>query len=691
MNVNEGSSFREVTRARLSMRALGLVFCLPFVGLMYYLVFLAQGSSPRDWSLTLPLVASGVVALLGLYFILEILKGIDRLSGKIESVSDASPESGIMEVSQTLDGLCRLTADLGENSKKLDTLVCQLSTLTEITELAARVPDLNELLGVVLRKAMMATQATKGSVMLRREDRAGLEVVASEGWSPNLTGPIDPQESFAGRVIETGQPFLAHDISDATGGERPNDGANFSSPSFLIMPLNTTRATIGSLCLSEKRDGSAFGAHDQQFLAVLLGQVRFAFENARLLEESRDAAKALRETVHSQEIQLASARRKILQADRLSVLGQLVASVAHQINNPLTSALGYAQLLLERTPAGSDAKWLKTVFEESNRAAKITQNLLSFAHESKPGRSPADINHLVQNVVDLRCYDLRMRDIDISTDLAAGLPVTMADPGRIQQVLLNLINNSAQAMTSKNPRKIRIGTSHANGEILMWIADTGQGIPETLRERIFDPFFSTKAGTSHTGLGLTIARGIIEDHDGSMDLVSVEGQGTRLTMHLPVVEAPAEMLEVQPFNLDTVRRFDNLYALSIDDEPANADLVASILEDIGFRVEVSTAGPEAMQRLLHESFDLVVCDVRMPQLDGRTLYRNLRKSKPRAARRILFTTGDAADPEVILFAQNNGLRLIAKPFVKEDILQAVHEAFAPAAAPVPSPASARRA
>ncbi len=673
-----GSSGTRTTR--LFFQVFSLTFLIPVLVIAYFLYSNPKAKIESGLDFLIPLLITASIALLGLYLIYKILRAVVHV---LEALPSSAQEEIAQErsrnqeeVSATIEALTRLNNQFRENAHKLDESVSQLSVLTEITELTARIPDLLELLALVLRKAMSTTQSRKGTIMLRREDGAGLEVVAAEGWIPNLAGPIELSDTLAGKVIESGRPLLAEDMDSSTEMARTNDFKVYSSPSFLIMPLKASIGTIGALCLSEKSGGARFDQQDQQFLTVLLGQIGFAVENARLLKQAQDSARTLEDTVYTQKSQIQNARKMILQADRLSVLGQLVAGVAHEINNPLTTVLGYSELLLDEADGQIEKGNLRTVFEESNRAAKIIRNLLVFAHDSRPGHSPVLLNNLVLNVVNLRGYDLRMRNIDISTDLDPDSPLVLLDPVRIQQVLLNLINNSAESMTTQELRKIRVGTTHDDHEISLWISDTGRGIPNAVKDRIFEPFFTTHSGHTHAGLGLSISKGIIEDHGGTIELVSVEGQGTRLTVHLPLVPAPGEETPEVVVAQPAERRFENLFALAIDDERDNAELVARLLERLGFHTEVMTNSPQALRRLSQESFDLVVCDIRMPDLDGRQLYRELKKLRPRTLPRTLFMTGDSADPEARLFAENNQVRLVAKPFTSEALTQAVQELFA---------------
>lgn len=669
--------------SRLFLRVFGLTFLIPVLAVVYYVIRSNSSDKGVDLSAVLPLFITASISLLGLCLIYRILRGAMLLLENLDRFQPASQSSSMVgidvssrDLNDTLEKLNRTTSRFEEKAHDLDGLITRIQALTDANELASRVVEMKELLTLVLHKAMLATHAGKGTVMLKREQGGELEVIATEGWTPNLAGPINCADTLAGGVIESGRPLLAGDTGQAAPEPRLNNDQTYSSPSFIIMPIATRIEVIGALCLSEKENSAQFDAADQQFLAALFSQVGNVIGNARLIQESRETIRSLEDRVALQETRLHQARCMIQRADRLSVLGQLVAGVAHEINNPLTTVLGYSQLLLESVERnGNHARELRKIFDESSRAAGIVRNLLMFAHEQRPGRTAVNLNDLIRHVVSLREYDLRMRNIDISTDFDESIAPVLLDAGRIQQVLLNLINNSAEAATQAKECKIRIGTSHTEDRITVWISDTGKGIPQALQENVFEPFVSSHSNRGHTGLGLSLSREIIEDHGGTIQLVSVEGQGTRITIDLPLVQAPPEPAGSPEPPIEGPQRFENQFALSIDDEVDNAELVAVILERMGFHVEVMTESPAALRRLAQESFDLVVCNIRMPEIDGRQLYRDLKKVRPRSFPKMIFTTGDAVDPDARLFVENNKLCLISKPFMSENLIQTILEEF----------------
>ena len=587
------------------------------------------------------------------------------------------------EFAEILRGFRKVSGQLCETSKHLDTFIRQFTTLRDLIELTSRISDINELMDLVLEKGMSATGSKIGTVMLVREEGDGLEIVTTRGWTPNIVGPIDPAETLAGRVIESGKPLLVTDIDSRKDLSRENDSSRYRSPSFLILPLGTRTSTIGAVCLSEKFNQDVYTQQDKDFLSVLLGQVGFAVENARLLKQERDTAKRLAGVVEQQNLQIRQARRQSFHAEKLSSVGQMIAGVAHELNNPLASILGRAEILIRSktdSPSGKkdeggdeDRDELQTIFAETKRAQKIVRNLLSFAQLRTGVKSPINLNEVVENIVDLRRYELRNRDIDLSTDLDPALPITVADADRIQQLLLNLLNNSVQAMPSKGLRQIRIGTYRNNDRIRFQISDTGHGIPKSVTERIFEPFFTTKPGRAHSGLGLTLSKEIIEEHGGEIEIETEEGRGTIVVFEFPVVEPALRFEKESRFESTDFPNVKNQAALVVDDDEPNAQMITKMLRSVGFRAEFTTSGNEALQRIHHERFALVVCDLFMPELDGKSLYREVQKINPGVAKRFLFTTGDISDPQIRYFAEYNGVQVVLKPFTVDELLNAVRK------------------
>jgi len=264
---------------------------------------------------------------------------------------------------------------------------------------------------------------------------------------------------------------------------------------------------------------------------------------------------------------LKATQAQLLQAEKLSAIGQLVAGVAHELNNPLTSVIGYAQLLQQEIQEPQDgeplassaqlARDLRRIAEESERAAKIVRNLLAFARRQSAAREPQDIADVVSRVLALRAYEFRLNAIELHTDFEPGLPSVLGDGGQLQQALLNLLLNAEQAMRSRPVRRIHVAARHiADADAVeLRIEDTGQGIAVENLRRIFDPFFTTRTVGEGTGLGLSICYGIIRDHGGQISVESRVGHGTTFTVLLPArVLPPTEPLRVLVAHHDITER-----------------------------------------------------------------------------------------------------------------------------------------
>ncbi|HTS12205.1 MAG TPA: ATP-binding protein [Candidatus Limnocylindrales bacterium] len=368
---------------------------------------------------------------------------------------------------------------------------------------------------------------------------------------------------------------------------------------------------------------------------------------------------------------------KMLQTEKMAALGQLVSGIAHELNNPLTAIMGYAQLLLVHGLNSGQLSEAKKVYSEAERARRIVKNLLYFARENKPERSRADVNEIIERTLALRGYELKVENIVVDCDLASDLPRTMADPYQLQQVILNLVVNAEQALVEgRGQGHVWIRTSHlrqrAGDRILIEISDDGPGIAPEIASRIFDPFFTTKPPGVGTGLGLSIVYGIVHQHGGEITLDSQRGLGARFTVELPVVAVPATERPVtvlQPVSGPATRRGR---ILVIEDEPTVAQLIVDVLREEGHQVEAVLDSTEGLTRISRASFDLVICDLRMPRLDGPAFYEALVRSGSPMQKRILFITGDTVAKRTLDFLEPNRLPYLAKPFLVEELKLAVN-------------------
>lgn len=370
-------------------------------------------------------------------------------------------------------------------------------------------------------------------------------------------------------------------------------------------------------------------------------------------------------------------QERLLQSEKMASVGQLVSGVAHELNNPLTGIVGFAQLLLMRDLDERSRQQVETIQAEAERASKIVQNLLSFARRRKARKEPTDLNALVRRVVELRSYEHHLRNIEVALDLDPGLPQTLVDPDQIQQVLLNLLINAEQAVKDRERGRIEVRSRARDGTIVLTLQDNGPGIaPDALR-RIFDPFFTTKQAGEGTGLGLTISYGIVDDHGGRISAESPAGKGALFTVELPVVAGTGERFQGEALAEDAApaagprRRI-----LVVDDEENIRKLLSGILSMDGHAVDTARNGVQALERLSGARYDLLITDIKMPEMDGQTLYQRLREVDADLARRTVFITGDTVSPETRVFLQNVQNPCLSKPFRLRDIREAVERALA---------------
>jgi PAS domain S-box-containing protein len=370
--------------------------------------------------------------------------------------------------------------------------------------------------------------------------------------------------------------------------------------------------------------------------------------------------------------------QQLLQAEKMAALGQTISGVAHELNNPLATILNWAERLVERPLDDMARRGLDVILGEAERAARIVRNLLTFARKRQSTRAMIDVNHVVSETLSLRAYDQRLTNIEVDTALAAGLPQVFADPHQIQQVLLNLVINAEQAMLSANGRgSMVIRTWHdPNTESIgLEVTDDGPGVAADMRTKIFDPFFTTKEVGKGTGLGLTVAYAIVQDHGGRIRVETPPHGGASFIVELPVSGTPEARrpLHASAPSMEAVRGSS---VLLVEDERALAVAVVEALSDAGLVVDHAGDGEEALARVRQKTYDVVICDLKMPRVDGMMLYRAIAAATPALARRVIFVTGDVAGTDAERFLDESGCRWLAKPFRLADLLRAVRDTLA---------------
>ncbi len=357
-------------------------------------------------------------------------------------------------------------------------------------------------------------------------------------------------------------------------------------------------------------------------------------------------------------------------ASRLASIGEMASGIAHEINNPLTSVIGFSQLLMGRDIPGDIRDDLEVINTEAQRVAKIISGLLAFAHQRRTGREYVDIDDIVSRVLELRSYQMEVNNIQVFTRLAPDLPRTMADASQLEQVFLNIILNAEKAMvTAHNGGKLLVKTRRINGSIRVSFADNGPGISQENLDKVFDPFFTTREVGDGTGLGLSICHGIVAAYNGRIYAESKLGKGATFVVELPIVAdtgGAGEVAKEQP------QKQLKAKILVVDDETVILHLLERLLTEQGYEVVTVDRAPEALQRLHSEKYDLVLLDIKLPLMNGIELYRHIEEMDPALAQRVMFITGDVMEATTRDFLEKTKVAYTTKPINIEQLTKDIN-------------------
>jgi two-component system NtrC family sensor kinase len=371
---------------------------------------------------------------------------------------------------------------------------------------------------------------------------------------------------------------------------------------------------------------------------------------------------------------LKTTQAQLIQSEKLSAVGQFVAGVAHELNNPLTSVIGFSELLQATSTDPKQREHLTHIARSAARCHKIVHSLLGFSRQHEPERKLVGLHEVADAVIEIVSYDMRVNNVALVREYAPNLPPILGDTHQLQQVVLNIVSNARQALeTFRRDGRIVLRTGAEGDRVWLRIIDNGPGIsPENLK-KIFDPFFTTKPQGKGTGLGLSLSYGIVQEHRGSIRAESEPGVGTEFVLEFPI----ANPTDTQPavFRPNTVPPFAarpaSLHLLVIDDEESIRRLVQEILSSEGHRVEAAVSGEAALDLILRQDYDVIVSDWKMPGLNGINLYQELLTRKPAAARRMLFMTGDVIKDSFQDFLKQHGRACLPKPFALREFHAAI--------------------
>jgi signal transduction histidine kinase/HAMP domain-containing protein len=578
----------------------------------------------------------------------------------------------VNEIGEIAQAFGRMLLELRASTERLEDLVFKLGALNDMVEMAARIPRIEDLLSHVLERTMRAVSAGIGSIMLLDRERQTLRIAVGRGLPEAGRGPVEVKvgEGVAGKVVEMGEAVVVEDIEKDPRFGQQND-PRYGGGSFICMPLRVAERIVGVVNLSKKEVApgatGVFSQTDLQFLNALATYTAYAVDNARLFEEAQQAAQRLQEVVEDQKLRLTLAQQQMVQAAKLSALGELVAGVAHELNNPLTVLVGASDILEQQAP--NDLKEYAQMIRESTDAARsIVRGLLTFGRQMPLERRHVMLEELIEKVLALTAADLRIESVKIDRDMEPGLPPVWADGNQLQQVLVNLVTNAKQAMAEQpeGQRRIKISTrALGTDRVQITLEDTGPGIPLDVLPKIFDPFVTTK-GSAGTGLGLSISYGIIREHGGHITADSRPGQGATFTIDLPVGSSSGSASDQTGASVN----LDGKRILIVEHDQAVQKILLEHLEPTGCTALTVARADEARQHL-RDGIDLIVADFNLDGVDWLELLSQVAARGTAVGHRFIFLTagpvGEAADRAL----RAAGAALLYKPFTGPQFLDAI--------------------
>jgi len=533
----------------------------------------------------------------------------------------------------------------------------ELNALNTMAVIATQSFDLDEILNLTLRQVVSVMRADTGSIYLAD---AGESIFRRRaGWGPRSAerarfSEMPFPEGFGDLVTRSRTEVITSEYLP----HLPQSVAEFIRAdgfvSWMWVLLWSKDKPIGLMGIS-CREPHEYSSNDENLMVAIGRQLATTIEKVRLYEETCRAYEDLRLT-----------QEQLLQSEKMSAVGQLISGVAHELNNPLTAILGYAQLLESEGLGERAADFVGKLFKQAQRTHRVVQNLLSFARQRKPQKQQVDIPKVLDETLALRDYDLKVNNVHVERDIESGLPAVTADPHQLEQVFLNIINNAVDAMLETNHAgRLKVRAYSADGQVCAEFHDSGPGVKEP--GRIFDPFYTTKSVGKGTGLGLSICYGIVKEHGGEISARNQDGGGAIITVRLPAVGQAAAAPE-KPAPLPSRETAIAGRILLVESEEAILEFERDVLTGAGAEVFALTNVEDLKTQLANQSFDAVIIDGKIRGLTPQDLYSWLAQNDSRLQKHLLLTFSNLPDPETRSFMQENNLAHLIKPFEVADLI-----------------------
>ncbi len=536
----------------------------------------------------------------------------------------------------------------------------ELNALNAMAVIATQSFDLDEILNLTVRQVISLFGAETGSVYLAAEPEGTYRRRA--GWGPRSEARVRMAESFfaeglgdlvmRSRAEVITQDFLPH---------LPQPVVEFICadrlPFWIWVVLWSKDKPIGIMGIASK-ENRHYSSNDENLLVAISRQLATTIEKVQLYEETCRAYEDLRRT-----------QEQLLQSEKMSAVGQLISGVAHELNNPLTAILGYAQLLEGAGLDNRSADYVRKLFKQAQRTHRVVQNLLSFARQRKPQKQEVDLRKVLEESITLREYDLKVNNVTLEREFDAEIPLVVADPHQLEQVFLNVINNALDAMVEASASgKLKIRIFKKDAHVCVEFDDNGPGIKDP--NRIFDPFYTTKSVGKGTGLGLSICYGIVKEHGGEIVARNRDEGGATIEIRLLASEQSI-VAEVAPASS---RRESVLVGrvLLVEDEEAVLEFERDVLVGAGAEVRTSLSVEETKQLLSDTEFDVIVMNGVMPgECRASEIYEWIATNCPGQEKGLMFTFSTVTDPETRSFIQERNVPSLSKPFEVADLISQV--------------------
>jgi two-component system NtrC family sensor kinase len=561
----------------------------------------------------------------------------------------------------------------------------ELNALNAMAVIATQTFDLDEILNLTLRQVISLFGAETGSVYLAAEPEQTYRRRA--GWGPRseargLMAEVVFPEGFGDLVMRSRAEVVTQDFLPHLPPAVVEFVCADHLPCWIWVVLWSKDKPIGIMGIASRQDRH-YSSNDENLLVAISRQLATTIEKVQLYEETCRAYEDLRRT-----------QEQLLQSEKMSAIGQLISGVAHELNNPLTAILGYAQLL---EGAGLDARsadYVTKLFKQAQRTHRVVQNLLSFARQRKPEKHQVDLRKVLEESLTLREYDLKVNSVTLEREFAADLPSVVADPHQLEQVFLNIVNNALDAIVEGNAENNAEGNGESNADgngsvksngertsggvlkvrvfkkdahVCVEFDDSGPGIKDP--GRIFDPFYTTKSVGKGTGLGLSICYGIVKEHGGEIIARNREEGGATIAVHLLAGEKPALAESV------AARRRESLLTgrvLLVEDEEAVLEFERDVLVGAGAEVTTSMSVADMQDRLRQGSFDVIVLNGHMPgERSARETYEWIAQNCSGLEKGLLLTFSTVTDEPTRSFLQENKIPSLSKPFEVADLISNV--------------------